>query len=152
MRICEVMDRDLTALSPDTTLSEAIEVLTRHRISGIPVVDLSGRVLGFISEKDIVKAALPGYFDYLQDPSFIPDYGQFQKRLKKIGYDPVSKVMAKDVVSFTEEDSDFYVAITLIRNHLKRAPVVREGILVGIVNRADLLERLMMEEEPPSFA
>ncbi len=152
MRICEVMDRDLTALSPDTTLSEAIEVLTRHRVSGIPVVDPSGRVLGFVSEKDIVKAALPGYFDYLQDPSFIPDYGQFQKRLKKIGQDPITKVMAKDVVSFSEEDSDFYVAITLIRNHLKRAPVVRDGILVGIVNRADLLERIMMEEEPPSFA
>jgi|GEM_PF-478570 len=100
MRICEVMDRDLTALSPDTTLSEAIEVLTRHRVSGIPVVDPSGRVLGFVSEKDIVKAALPGYFDYLQDPSFIPDYGQFQKRLKKIGQDPITKVMAKDVVSF----------------------------------------------------
>ena len=152
MRICEVMDRDLTALSPDTSLSEAIEVLTRHRDSGIPVVDPSGRVQGFVSEKDIMKAALPGYFDYLQDPSFIPDYGQFQKRLKKIGKDPISKVMAKDVVSFSEEDSDFYVAITLIRNHLKRAPVVRDGILVGVVNRADLLERIMMEEEPPSFA
>ena len=152
MRISEVMDRDLTALSPDTPLSEAIEVLSRHRGSGIPVVDPSGKVLGFVSEKDIVKAALPGYFDYLQDPSFIPDYGQFQKRLKKIGLDPVSKVMAKDVVSFSEEDSDFYVAITLIRNHLKRAPVTKNGVLVGVVNRADLLERIMMEEESPSPA
>ena len=50
MRICEVMDRDLTALSPDTPLSEAIEVLSRHRVSGIPVVDPSGKVLGFVSE------------------------------------------------------------------------------------------------------
>ncbi len=141
------MDRDLTALSEQATLATAIEVLARHRLTGVPVLDEEGKVVGFISEKDIVKAALPGYFEYIQDPSFIPDFGQFQSRLKKIRNEPVSRLMHRDVVSFSEDDSDFFVAMTLIRNNLKRAPVIRDGVLVGVVNRTDLLERIMIASD-----
>lgn len=147
MRVGDVMDRDLTALSEHVGLATAIEVISRHRLTGVPVLDDDGRVVGFISEKDIVKAALPGYFEYIQDPSFIPDFGQFQSRLKKIRNEPVSRYMHRDVISFTEDDSDFFVAMTLIRHNLKRAPVVREGLLVGVVNRTDLLERIMVASE-----
>ena len=62
MVIEELMDRDLTALTEDTSLAEAIEVLSIHRISSAPVVNLDGKVVGILSEKDIVRAALPGYF------------------------------------------------------------------------------------------
>jgi CBS domain-containing protein len=150
VRIGDVMDRDLTALSEHVGLATAIEVLSRHRLTGVPVLDDNGEVVGFISEKDIVKAALPGYFEYIQDPSFIPDFGQFQSRLRKIRNEPVSRFMHREVVVFTEDDSDFFVAMTLIRHNLKRAPVVRDGVLVGVVNRTDLLERIMVvsdEEE-----
>ncbi|QTX31302.1 CBS domain-containing protein [Aminithiophilus ramosus] len=147
MRVGDVMDRDLTALSEQATLATAIEVLARHRLTGVPVLDEEGKVVGFISEKDIVKAALPGYFEYIQDPSFIPDFGQFQSRLKKIRNEPVSRLMHRDVVSFSEDDSDFFVAMTLIRNNLKRAPVIRDGVLVGVVNRTDLLERIMIASD-----
>jgi 1-phosphofructokinase len=127
------------------SVSEAIEVLSRHRLTGVPVVDEEGHVLGFISEKDIIKAALPGYFEYLQDSSFIPDFDQFQARLRRISREPVQRFMVKKVATFKEEDSDFSVAMTLIQQNIKRAPVLREGVLVGVANRADLLERLMAD-------
>ena len=146
MRIGDVMDRDLTAIAPDSPVSEAIEVLSRHRLTGIPVVDEEGHVLGFISEKDIIKAALPGYFEYLQDSFVIPDFGQFQNRLRRVSLERVEKYMVRKVISFQEDDSDFYVAMTLIKHNIKRAPVVLDGILAGMVNRADLLERIMCDE------
>lgn len=59
MRIADVMDRDLTALTVDSTLGEAIEVLSRHGLTGVPVVDDQLRLVGFLSEQDIVRAALP---------------------------------------------------------------------------------------------
>ncbi len=148
MRIGDVMDRDLTALTTDTTVAEAIEILSRHRVTGAPVVDEDGIVVGFLSEKDIVKAALPGYFEYIEDPSFIPDFGQLRSRLRKISRDGVERFMVKKVLSFQENDSDFFVAMTLIRNNLKRAPIISEnGELVGIVNRADILEHIMRDDE-----
>ncbi|MCF7935564.1 MAG: CBS domain-containing protein [Synergistales bacterium] len=147
MKLAEVMDRDLSAITRDTLLGEAIEILCRHRLSGIPVVDSVNKVVGFISEKDIVKAALPGYFEYLRDSSFIPDFGQFHNRLHKISREPVEKYMISDVATFSEDDSDFSVAMVLIQKNFKRAPVVQNGELVGIVNRADLLERIMSSDE-----
>ncbi len=143
MRIGDMMDRDLTAVTPETTVAEAVEVLSVHRISGVPVLDADGVIQGFISEKDIVKAALPGYFDLLQDPSFLPDFDQFSKRLRRISLDPVEKYMIREVVTFEVDDSDFQVAMIMMRENLKRAPVVSGGVFIGMVSRADLLDQLL---------
>ncbi|MBO8153954.1 CBS domain-containing protein [Thermovirga sp.] len=143
MRIGELMDRDLTALFPDTTIAEAVEVLSTHRVSGLPVADQEGHLVGFISEKDIIRAALPGYFDFLKDPSFLPDFGQFGKRLLKISNDPVEKYMVKKVIAFDENDSDFQVAMMMMKSNLKRAPILSDGIFVGMVSRADLLDHIL---------
>lgn len=143
MRIGDLMDRDLTAITPETTIADAVEVLSVHRISGVPVLDVDGVIQGFISEKDIVKAALPGYFDLLQDPSFLPDFDQFSKRLRRISLDPVEKYMIRDVVTFDVDDSDFQVAMIMMRENLKRAPVVSGGAFIGMVSRADLLDHLL---------
>ncbi|MEA3507503.1 MAG: CBS domain-containing protein [Synergistota bacterium] len=150
MRIGEMMDRDLTAVGKNTSVADVVDILSRHRVSGLPVVDEDGRIIGFISEKDIVRAALPGYFDLLQDPSFLPDYGQFQSRLFKISRDSVEKHMVSDVVYFDEEDSDFQVAMVLMQKNLKRAPVIRNGIFVGVVSRADLLDHILHSREKES--
>ncbi len=147
MRIGDVMDRDLTSITQDRTIGEAIEILARHRLTGIPVVDDDLRVVGFISEKDIVKAALPGYFDYLQDTSFIPDFGQFQSKLRQISRHEVSRYMTDDVDLFEEDDSDFTVAMTLVEHGYIRGPVVKNGILVGMANRSALLGRILTEAE-----
>ncbi|MGC9490211.1 MAG: HPP family protein [Thermovirgaceae bacterium] len=143
MRIGDLMDRDLTALTPETTIGDAVEVLSVHRITGVPVLDADGVIQGFISEKDIVKAALPGYFDLLQDPSFLPDFDQFSKRLRRISLDPVEKYMIRKVITFDVDDSDFHVAMIMMRENLKRAPVVSRGAFIGMVSRADLLDHLL---------
>lgn len=148
MKIGDVIDRDLTAVTGDMVVGVVVEILTRHRLSGVPVVDEEGHVLGFVSEEDIVKAALPGYFEYLsRSASSIPDIGQFQARLRRIGREPVSKYMNATVTVFKEDDSDFSVAMAMISKNARRSPVVRDGVLVGAVNREDLLQRLLADNE-----
>ena len=134
----------------DTTVAEAAEILAAHRISGVPVVDDEGGVMGFLSEKDIVKAALPGYFDLLNDSSFLPDYGQFRKHLQRVSLDTVEKYMKKDVIVFDEQDTDLHVAMTLITKNLKRAPVVHDGVFAGSISRADLLDHILHSRKEPS--
>ncbi|MCF4151418.1 CBS domain-containing protein [Dethiosulfovibrio sp. F2B] len=147
MKVGELVDRDLTALSEDCPVSEAIEVLYHHNASGLPVLDEENRVIGFISEKDIIKAALPGYVHMLHDSSFLPDYGQFSSRLRDIADDPVSKYMKENVITFNEDDSDFYVANRVIKENIKIAPVLRDGQLVGIVSRSHLVRHLLLHPE-----
>jgi len=143
MRVADIMDRDLTSILESCPVERAIRILHVHRMSGLPVVDEENHVTGFISEKDIVKAALPKYMNMLTDSSFLPDYGQFRKHLLGIGNDPVSRFMVKDVITFNEDDSDFNVATIVLKNNIKLAPVLRDGVMVGIISRTHLLEHML---------
>lgn len=147
MKVGEIIDRDLSSLSADCPVSEAIEVLYHHNASGLPVLNDENRVIGFISEKDIIKAALPGYAHMLQDSSFLPDYGQFSVRLNAIANDPISKYMKVNIICFDEDDSDFYVANKVIKDNIKIAPVLRDGVLIGVVSRSQLLRHLLLHPD-----
>ena len=143
VQIGELMDRDLTALHEDNTVAEAIETLLRHRMTGLPVLDADCRVLGFVSEEDIIKAALPDYVSKLPSSAFLPDYGQFSVRLAEIASKPVSEIMHRNAVTFDESDSDFAVASAMIRRHIKVAPVLKDGVMQGIISRAYLIRCMM---------
>jgi CBS domain-containing protein len=144
------MDRDLTAVSPETTIAEAVEIMAGQRVTGIPVVGEDGKVVGFLSEKDIVRAALPGYYDLLKDSSFLPDYGQFQKRLRGISLERVDKHMQTQVIVLEEQDTDLNAAMVLITKNLKRAPVVDGGVFSGVLSRSDLLDYILHSKKEPS--
>jgi CBS domain-containing protein len=108
------------------------------------IVDEEDKVIGFISEKDIIRACLPGYFDMLHTASFIPDMNQISKKLEQISDDPVEKHMRRDIIMVGEDDDDLQAAEIIIRKNVKNLPVVdREGHLVGQVRRIDLLRHLV---------
>jgi len=65
MKVKELMTRDLTAAEPTMTVRELIELFYRSGLSSVPVVNEEGRIVGIISERDIIEGALPGYFEVL---------------------------------------------------------------------------------------
>jgi CBS domain-containing protein len=123
---------------------ELIFILDSAGIPNIPIVDEEEKVIGYISEKDLIKAALPGYFEMLHTTSFIPDLNQISKKLTQIADDPIEKYMQHDVLVVTEDDDDLQAADLIIRKGVKSLPVVdSEGRLVGKVKRIDLLQHLL---------
>jgi CBS domain-containing protein len=104
------------------------------------VVDSEGRVVGFISERDVIEAALPGYLDLLESDAFWPEVEKFSGRLQEIAREPVREYMVREVVKVREDEDELYVAELMIRKGLKVIPVVdREGALIGLARRIDLL-------------
>lgn len=143
MKARELMRRDLTSVEPDTPVSEVIYLMEQAGLSSIPVLDDEGVLVGVISERDIIRAALPGYLEMLHSASFLPNLNQLSKRLKEMAPEPVSKYMHPDVIFVHPDDEDLQIADTLIRNKLKQLPVVDDqGHLVGVIRRIDLLYRL----------
>jgi CBS domain-containing protein len=139
MKVKEAMIRDVSAIFEDETIEDFIVFCLRQNKSGLPVVDQEFKVVGFLSESDVIKSALPSYFSLLQSASFIPDTHQFVIRLGKIKDDHVSQHMVKPPV-LIKPDTVIYAADLLIKNGLKIMPVVDdEGKLVGIVNRIYLI-------------
>jgi CBS domain-containing protein len=144
MKVREIMTKDLTSVEKDIPVRELIFVLDNAEMPNVPVVDEDNRLIGFISEKDLIRAALPGYFEMLHSASFIPDMNQLARKLEQIADEPIEKYMNKNAISVTEQDDDLRAADLIIRKGVKNLPVVDDaGRLIGRVRRIDLLRRLL---------
>ncbi|MCX7750430.1 MAG: CBS domain-containing protein [Candidatus Bipolaricaulota bacterium] len=143
MKARDLMRRDLTSVDLDTPLADVVYLLHQSGFSSLPVLDEEGRVVGIVSERDLIRAALPGYVEMLQSAAFLPSLDRIRRKLREIGGRPVSEFMVTDLVLARLDDNDLYLADLMIRKGLKQIPVVDEGRrLVGVVRRIDLLHRL----------
>ena len=122
----DIMRTDIVTISPDHTLREAVQVLLDHRISGLPVVDGEGRLLGIISEFALLAIAY--------DP---PSRAM-----------PVREHMTRHVISVTPETPITKMADTFILHRIRRLPVVEHGKLLGVVSRRELLGATLDTVEP----
>ncbi len=141
----DLMTRDVAVVHPETRLLEAVKLMARRRISGMPVVDDAGTIIGMISEGDLVRWH-EGYtdrqarwLDMLADgfelaPAFVEGIREQSHRVKS--------VMSPGAVTVTEETPARDVARLMYDKNIKRVPVVRGGKLVGIVARSDLVRAL----------
>jgi len=143
MRAADVMTHRVTTTTPDATIAEAARVMLSRRISGLPVIDASGAVLGMVTEGDLLRRAetgterkRPRLLEFLLGPGRLAgDYIQTHGR--KIG-----EVMTRKPVT-VDPSTSLETLVELMEKHrIKRVPVVEDGRLVGIVSRADLLAAL----------
>ena len=124
MKVREIMTKDLTAEEKTIPVRELIFILNSAYMSSMPIVDEEGKLIGIISEKDLIKAALPGYFEMLHSTSFIPDMNQLAKKLVQIADDSIEKYMQRDFICVEGDDDDLQAADLIIRRNLKSLPVV----------------------------
>jgi CBS domain-containing protein len=144
MKVREIMTKDLTAVEKGMPVRELIFILENAEMPNMPVVEDDGMLIGFISEKDLIRAALPGYFEMLHSASFLPDMNQLSTKLTQIADEPIEKYMRRDVHYVTEDDDDLRAADLVIRQGVKNVPVVdAAGRLVGRVRRIDLLRHFL---------
>ncbi|MBC8160500.1 MAG: CBS domain-containing protein [Roseiflexaceae bacterium] len=116
MKVSEIMTTDVMSVREDAEIEEAARLLARHRISGLPVFSREGRLVGLITELDLI--AKPG---------------------KVVG-----DVMVRGVISVSSETSVEEVAHLLTNRKIRRVPVLDGDTLVGIVSRSDLIRQIAM--------
>lgn len=140
MKVKDLMSRDVVTVSPGATVKHAAELLVEHKVSGLPVVDTDGRVLGVISERDLLFKAqgeLEGqdWIRWLTDPLAVTDR---RKRAAKL----VGEAMTSPVETVGPNQPVAWAARLMLGSGIKRLPVLEQGRLVGIVTRADLMRAL----------
>jgi len=141
------MIRDVTSALATCKLKDLIEILSRHKISGIPVVNQNQELIGFISLHDIISATLPNYLGIINSNSILSEFIQLSKSLKEFSDHPIEEFMRKNVVTVDEDDNEVLAADLLIRNKIPRLPVLRKGKLAGIVTLTDICRVLMKNNE-----
>jgi CBS domain-containing protein len=149
----EIMDADVPSLSPDDDARTAIDLLAKTDLGAIPVVDAERRVVGIVSESDLILSDeesdlhLPHYLNIMGGVVFVGSMKGFEERLNKAFATKVAELMTPDpIVVHTYESAD-RVAKKIADSHHNHLPVVDEdGRLAGMVTRADALAALVDAE------
>ncbi|HOQ09180.1 MAG TPA: CBS domain-containing protein [Syntrophomonadaceae bacterium] len=143
----DIMTREVITVKPKDRVDEVARLLVDHKISGIPVVDEENHVVGIITEKDlIVKASelrVPFYITLFDSIIFLENPIRFNNDLKKYTAVNVEDAMTKQVVTVEEDTEVSEVAKIMQNKRINRVPVVRNGKLVGIITRNDVLKSLV---------
>ena len=147
------MDAKVPAVSPDADARAAIELLAKTELGAIPVIDAERKVIGIVSESDLVLGDeeadlhLPHYLNIMGGIVFVGSMKGFEERLDKAFATSVSELMTADPVTVEAGDDAETVARTVAEKHHNHLPVVDgEGRLAGMVTRADALSALVAND------
>lgn len=140
----QLMHPDLTAVMESDLVHDAVHIIYSHNITGLPVIREDWKLVGFISESDILKAAVPTYLEVLAQSSFLADEeGAFLKRFVELGDTTVAEYMNSEPISLEPTASLMSVADLMLRKKIKRIPITEDGRLIGIIDRGAFCEFLM---------
>jgi CBS domain-containing protein len=143
MKASDIMSARVISITPDANVLEAIRLMLLNHISGLPVIDASGALVGVVSEGDFLRRAetgterkRPRWLEFLMGPRRMADEYVHTHARK------VEEVMTREPITITEDTSLDEIVQVLERRRIKRLPVVRGTQVVGIVSRANLLRAL----------
>jgi CBS domain-containing protein len=151
MNASDVMTVRAITIAPDATVQAAAKLMLERGVSALPVLDKGGKLVGIISEGDLIRRTETGTE---RKPSwwltFISGPDQLAYDFVKAHGTKVSDVMTKDVVTAKPDTPLNEVARLLEDNRIKRVPVVEGGMVIGIVSRANLLQALASAKPRPA--
>ncbi|MCX5657038.1 MAG: CBS domain-containing protein [Candidatus Omnitrophica bacterium] len=148
MRVKDIMIEEVVSLKPEDNVRDSLNLLLKKEISGLPVIDKEGKLVGMFTEKNILDYILPSYienvgrFIYKENPKAI------KRKFGELAKIKIEKMMREDVVTTTEDTTLCEVAKMMLMYKARRIPVLdKMGKVVGIISRGDVLKALAKEGE-----
>lgn len=144
MKVKEVMTHKVIAVRPDQSVLSAAQLMMQKAISGLPVIDAGGTLVGMLTEGDFLRRSeigtekrRPRWLEFLVGP------GRLAEEYVRACGRKVAEIMSPDPCTVSDDDTLETVVDLMEKRHIKRVPVVRDGTVIGIVSRSDLLRGLI---------
>jgi CBS domain-containing protein len=143
MRVKNAMKTKLDYATPSTKVREISKLIFIHHINGLPVLK-GKKVIGFITERDILHQFLPTMKDYMEDPVNEADFEKMEKKIKAIFELTAEKIMSKKPVTISPEAPLLEAQSLMFVNKIGRLPVVNKNKnIVGIISKGDIFKYLV---------
>jgi CBS domain-containing protein len=139
----DVMTSDPVTITPNKTIKEAVNLIFKYKISGLPVVDSVGKLLGEISENDLLRFALPHYEEYLAKKTGQPNVDSLEEILKKSGTITVGDVFVPVPFTVSVDLPLIEAASILLKNKVERLMVITDGKLIGVITKTDIVSKII---------
>lgn len=143
MRVSDVMQSQVDHVSTDTKLSEVAHLIFGRGINGVPVCK-GKKVIGFITEKDILSRFYPSVREYMEDPVNESNFEQMEEKINHILTLPVEKIMSKHITTVTPETPLLKAQSMMFVHKVGRLPVVdKKHHLIGIISKGDIFKAIV---------
>lgn len=151
--VADIMSRNPIVVHPETSLSEAIKILAEHRISGLPVVDQTQKLVGVISETDLMwqetGVTPPAYFMILDSVIYLENPAKYERDLHKALGQTVGEVMTKKDIATTVSDTSVRRAAHLMHERKVHRLIVVDDAkqVIGVLTRGDIVRFMAANQE-----
>ncbi len=146
VQIKEIMATEVITVSTSDSVELCAKLLQENNISGLPVLDDTGKVAGIVTEGDLIRRAsrikAPGYLEILGGLIYLGSPKKFVEELQRAMSLEAGQLMSTDVISVKPDDTIEQAATLMVDNSINRLPVIDGEKLVGIVSRRDIMGRL----------
>ncbi len=155
MLVKEIMSQKVVTLAPDTPVQEIARIFREHNISGAPVLDSHGDIIGIVTGIDLIarhaRIHYPRYLPFLDAMIPLENPSEYKEMLRKILGTTAKDIMTRKVVTIAPDAELEELATLMVEKKVNPVPVVDEdGKLVGIVSQADVLRVIEKLEQPES--
>lgn len=144
----DIMTKDVVTVSPDATLEELGRLFIEKKISGAPVVNAAGEIVGVVTENDLIsknsRLHIPTVIR-LFDAFIALGTGKLESEIRKMTASAVGEVCVKNVVTVAEETAIDEIATIMNEKKIHLLPVVKQGRIVGIIGKKDLIRGIAGE-------
>lgn len=137
MLVREIMTTAVKSATVGEPVRDVATVMCFNKISGLPVVDGGQKLIGMISEKDILHAMFPSLQDVIENPG-MPDFEQLEREYRDVVNLKVGDLMTTILYVAEPEMPVLKAASMMFRNRIRRIPVAKDGLLVGIISIGDV--------------
>jgi len=149
MKVREIMATDVVTVRRDTSVNDIARLMSERDISGVPVVDDAHHVVGIVTELDMIvrntRLEMPTFIQILDGRIPLETPGHYRKRLQHMLGTHAADIMTAEVGAIGPDDTVEDLAELMVKRRLNPVPVVENGVLVGIVSRADLIHMMAHE-------
>jgi CBS domain-containing protein len=147
MKAKEMMEKEVITVKEDTTIQEIAKILIEHKISGVPVVNSEGSLVGIVTEGDLLhketSPRLPNFVNILGAIIYYNGVERYHEEFKKLMAGQAIEIMTDSVVTVSEDVDIDEVARLMIKHSIKRIPVIKGDKIVGIISRSDIIKILL---------
>jgi CBS domain-containing protein len=149
--VADIMDAEPLSVAPDTDVETVVRTLKEQELPGVPVVNEAGRLVGIVTEADLIIGGddgdlhLPHYIELFGGVIYLESLKKYEERLRKAFAGTAADMMTKDPDTIGPEATVKEAAKLISRSGHNRIPVVEHGLLVGVVTRIDVLQALAGE-------
>lgn len=149
MKVQDIMQTNVITVSPNTEIKEIAQLLCEHNISGVPVLDFFGNLIGIVSEGDLLhketNPRVPDVVGFLGALIYYRGVKQYESDLKKLVALKASEIMTQDIITINKGATIEDAASLMIKHNVKRLPVMENGKMIGIISRKDVIKVLLEE-------